>query len=101
MMSEYPHIKSGVYVLQLEHGKFYVGASTDIHRRVDGHDTVWTEEHLPISVHDIFPAKQEIKKLEREVTLMYMDMYGWKNVRGAGWTQKNMKNEPKALKQSS
>jgi len=101
MMSEYPHIISGVYVLRLEHGKFYVGASTDIHRRIDGHGTVWTKEHRPISVHDVFPAKHNIKELEREVTLMYMDMYGWENVRGAGWTQRDMDNKPRALRQSS
>lgn len=99
MMREHPHIESGVYVLRLEQGKFYVGASRNIQRRIENHNSVWTQKYKPESVDDVFPAKEQIKELEREVTLMYMKRYGWENVRGAGWTKTEMENKPKPLRE--
>lgn len=95
---KHPHINSGVYVLRLENGKFYVGASEDIHRRLSNHSAAWTQEHQPIEVEDVFPAHTGLKDLEREVTLMYMREHGWENVRGAGWTRVNMSNPPRVLR---
>lgn len=99
MITEHPHITSGVYVLRLEQGKFYVGASTNIQARVQNHDSVWTRKYEPIMVDDVFPAKEDIKDLEREVTLMYMRRHGWENVRGAGWTRAEMESKPKPLRE--
>lgn len=100
MEMSHPHINSGVYVLRLEDGKFYVGASQDFHQRLNNHSSAWTEEFEPVEVVDVFPAKDDLHELEREVTLMVMEEHGWENVRGAGWTQVNMSNPPRALREN-
>jgi predicted GIY-YIG superfamily endonuclease len=99
MQRQHPHINSGVYALRLEHGKFYVGASKDIDRRISNHKSEWTQIHKPKSLDNVFPAKHNLKDLEREVTLMYMREHGWEDVRGAGWTRVDMQNEPKPLRE--
>lgn len=98
LQTDYPHVDSGVYVLRLEGGKYYVGSSEDIHRRLSNHSSEWTKRYNPIEVVDTFPAYTGLKDLEREVTLMYMKEHGWENVRGAGWTKVDMKRPPKALR---
>ena len=35
----------------------------------------------------------------KEVTLEFMRKYGWENVRGYAWSQWNMKNTPRELRQ--
>ena len=34
----------------------------------------------------------------KEITLDYMKKYGWENVRGYAWSQWNMKNPPRELR---
>lgn len=101
MKNPHPYIDSGVYALLLDGENYYVGASTDIHRRLDEHEynrTAWTDMHNVISVDDIFPARCQLKRLEREVTIAYMEKYGWKSVRGAGWTEAELESEPIPLR---
>lgn len=95
---EHPHINSGVYVLRLEGGKFYVGESEDIYERVNNHSSAWTKEHRPIEIEEVFPAKEDLKQLEKEVTLMYMRRKGWRNVRGYAWTKRGMDRPPVPLR---
>lgn len=98
MKLKHPYIESGVYVLRLVAGKYYVGASENIQQRVEGHSSAWTRQYEPIEVDDVFPAKTDLHDLEREVTLMYMEEHGWQNVRGAGWTKVDMRNPPRELR---
>lgn len=93
-----PHVNSGVYVLLLEGSNFYVGMSRDIHQRLKGHSTAWTSKHEPLEIEEIFPAKKDLKQLEKEVTLMYMRDKGWENVRGYAWTEVDMSRPPKAIR---
>jgi hypothetical protein len=34
----------------------------------------------------------------KQITLLYMKKYGWQNVRGYAWSQRNMKTPPKELR---
>ena len=93
-----------VYVLRLEHGKFYVGASANVITRIHHHmdenknGTTWTKEHRPIGgmryingavelvpacVDAIYPMISPAD--EAWITLAYIEKYGIDSVRGGPW----------------
>jgi hypothetical protein len=76
-------LRSKVYVLALEHGKFYVGRCTNFPLRVkyhiEGRGAGWTRMYRPIASHAFFWGAEEE---EKAVTLHYMDVFGLDNVRG-------------------
>ena len=86
----------GVYILELENDRYYVGESRNIEHRVsrhfDGDGAVWTQDHPPVRVVDTQEVEDSTarKKLEREVTLLMMVKVGWRKVRGGGWTQREL-----------
>lgn len=85
-----------VYVLQLENGKWYVGKTSNVKRRVEemkmkGNE--WTQLYNIVALKEV----RENANL-KEVTLEYMRRYGWENVRGYAWSQWNMKYPPKELR---
>lgn len=77
-----------IYVLELEHGKYYVGKtnSADICLEQHLHDqeTQWTQYHQPIRLLDIFSNCDDFDLIK--YTLMYMDKYGIDNVRGGPYS---------------
>lgn len=88
-----------VYVLKLEHGKYYVGyAEGSVERRVDQHfngsGAAWTKRHKPVKV--LLIAEGE-KRKERAMTLACMKRGGWENVRGSAWTACDLANAPLEL----
>ena len=78
-----------VYVLKLEHGKWYVGESKDVAKRwgehKEGRGASWTKRYHPIILHEILPNCQQFD--EHRVTLKYMQKYGIENVRGGRFCQ--------------
>lgn len=76
-----------IYVLELENGKYYIGYSSRYKHRIqehfDGNGSSWTRLYKPVKVVETLKGA---KDTEREVTLRYMRVYGWENVRGAGYT---------------
>lgn len=90
------------YVLQLQNGKFYVGITDNIYQRLLDHKmrspsaAVWVREHGPVTrvVQIIRNAPPDAETL---LTLEFMDMFGYENVRGAGWCKLEMPNPPAAL----
>jgi len=81
----------GTYVLELVEGKYYVGFSDDMRRRItehfSGEGAKWTKRYRPINVVEIidngyFPD-------EKYYTLKYMHKYGINNVRGWEWCNVN------------
>jgi len=81
-----------IYVLKLEHDKYYIGCSDKmefrIQRHMKGNGSSWTKLYRPVCVLETLPGD---KIVERDVTLKYMQMHGWENVRGAGWTARTIK----------
>ncbi len=85
-----------VYILKLEHGKWYVGRSINVERRVKEmkeEGNTWTQMHKILGVGEVI-ENGDLK----QITLDYMRKYGWENVRGYAWSQWNMKNPPKELR---
>jgi cellular nucleic acid-binding protein len=78
-----------LYVLQLEDGKYYVGKTTDIKRRVEEHHkgkgSEWTKLHKPVKVLETRKVKDEHD--ENNTTKDLMKKYGVDNVRGGSYSQ--------------
>src|SRR5690554_2926957 len=83
-----------LYVLKLEHGKYYVGLTTQSNprRRIAKHKSgfagaAWTRLHEPIKTLELRDlgslTQEEADKIEEQTTLRYMKKHGYNNVRGA------------------
>ena len=84
-----------VYVWQLEDGKYYVGWSENLSRRMDEHilgeGAVWTKKHPPVAIVEIVRGNKDV---EKKKTLEYMKARGWENVRGGPWCSVEYKAIP-------
>jgi predicted GIY-YIG superfamily endonuclease len=78
---------TSIYVLQLEHGKFYVGESVDpvkaLEEHLEGLGPQWTQIHKPLRIHQTFQFKQH-DELDFYVKLA-MKEHGIEHVRGGSW----------------
>ena len=87
-----------VYTLELANGKFYVGYSDDIPKRMAEHflgrGAYWTRLNPPIKVLEVVPGNKE---LEAAKTIALMCRVGWRNVRGAAWCATEMRGMPLLL----
>lgn len=83
---------STLYILQLEHGKYYVGKTDDISRRYaehkDGMGSEWTKLHKPVKMLETRQIKSEDD--ETVVTKELMKKYGVDNVRGGAYCQREL-----------
>jgi hypothetical protein len=85
-----------VYLVKLEHGKYYVGyaegsAEKRIRQHFSGSGAAWTKRHKPVKV--LLIAEGD-KRKERAMTLACMKRGGWENVRGSAWTACNLAKAP-------
>ena len=87
-----------VYTLALEAGKFYVGYSEDVPRRIAEHwlqrGSHWTRTYKPLRVLEVVPGNRE---LEASKTIALMVEKGWRNVRGGPHCQVDMRSMPTAI----
>lgn len=78
-----------LYVLQLENGKYYVGKTDNIEKRLKQHQTgrgsSWTKLHNPIRIIEQRPLKDDFD--ETNTTKLYMKKFGIGNVRGGAYCQ--------------
>jgi predicted GIY-YIG superfamily endonuclease len=78
-----------LYVLQLEDGKYYVGKTTNLKRRVEEHSkgngSEWTWTYRPVKVLESRPLKDDHD--ENNTTKNMMKKYGIENVRGGTYCQ--------------
>jgi hypothetical protein len=93
--------KSYIYVLELEDNRYYVGRTCNFIQRMEEHFTdcgsLYTKKYKPIKIVEVNEEKSKYD--ERDKTLEYMDMYGWKNVRGYAWCSVELINKPKIKKE--
>jgi hypothetical protein len=79
--------KVNIYTLQLEGGKYYVGRSYNVPKRLNQHyngeGSVWTKKYKPIRLYEVFLNKTKFD--EDKYTLMYMSIFGVENVRGGSF----------------
>lgn len=74
---------------------YYIGITTDIANRIREHtykekkSATFTKKHEVVDVVEIkyigLTNSNYAKKVEREVTIQYMEKYLWKNVRGSDY----------------
>lgn len=85
-----------LYALQLEDHKYYIGitAKGNPYSRIKSHGDIWgarwTELHKPQSVMEIrdlgMTSKRLAEVMEQNLTMAYMSLYSYKNVRGGNLT---------------
>jgi len=80
--------KTNVYILQLEHGKYYVGSSCDVNQRykqhLEGKGSGWTRLFKPILTLKTISNCSVFD--EDKYTKETMAKYGINNVRGGSYT---------------
>jgi predicted GIY-YIG superfamily endonuclease len=78
-----------IYVLLLAEGKYYVGKTDNLSRRLQDHfngkGAVWTSLYTPIDCIDVRPMKSPFDELA--VTKEYMLKKGIENVRGGSYVR--------------
>jgi len=78
---------TNIYILKLQHGKYYVGKTNNIKQRkqqhINGTACSWTKKHPPILVEQIIPNASDFD--EDKYTKEYMAIYGIDNVRGGSY----------------
>ena len=78
-----------IYILQLEHNKYYVGKTKNINKRILNHfannGSEWTKKYKPIEIIDTFKSNDIFD--EEKHTLLTMDKYGIDNVRGGSYSK--------------
>ena len=85
---------TAIYILQLEHGKYYVGESKDPVKAMEEHreglGPFWTRIHKPVRMEAVFPFKpKEELDLYTKTT---MRKYGIENVRGGSFQDARLKD---------
>lgn len=84
---------TNIYVLKLESGKYYIGKTHDLLKRLKEHFTsynsaAWTKRYKPIYIDAVFHNADEFD--EDKITLKYIDQYGIENVRGGSFCDVNL-----------
>lgn len=90
------------YVLLLQNNKMYVGSTDNIYNRLLDHcqmsksSSVWVREHGPVR-RVVEVSRDCDRDDETYKTLEYMHLFGWTNVRGAGYCRSAMRAPPPQL----
>jgi GIY-YIG catalytic domain-containing protein/zinc knuckle protein len=76
-----------IYILQLEKGKYYVGKTGDVKRRIqqhrDGKGAYWTKKYQMLDVIDVIEHESD----EDKYVIDLMIQYGIQNVRGGSFSK--------------
>lgn len=81
-----------IYILKLEHDKYYVGKTTNIFKRLEDHisnsASVWTNTYKPKTIIGIHKNCDDYD--EDKFTIRMMADFGIKNVRGGSFVTKKL-----------
>ncbi len=76
-----------IYILKLEHGKYYIGKTNNPLFRLEEHfnsnGSEWTKIYKPLKILEIKKDCDDYD--EDKITIQYMDKYGIDNVRGGSF----------------
>lgn len=81
-----------IYVLELMNGKFYIGQTTNLKKRINEHrlgrGASWTNKYPPKKIVEIeeYPEGTNLYTYEDDKTIKYILLYGLYNVRGGQFT---------------
>jgi len=92
---EYDSVDSGIYILECEQDKYYVGQSKDMMRRLIQHryfrSVKWLKKFPPLKIYLLFLCDVEtLGYWEREYTRAMVWKFGISKVRGGSWTRVNL-----------
>jgi predicted GIY-YIG superfamily endonuclease len=83
--------KEGVFILLLQDNKYYIGYGVNLDKEIEKHykgmASEWTQKYKPIKTLKIIRTRrvEECK----DITLEFIEKYGWENVRGDCWNRIN------------
>ena len=84
-----------IYILKLEKGKYYVGKSNKLNKRLEDHfdsyGSAWTKKYKPVKVIETINNCDKFD--EDKYTLKYMERYGVHNVRGGSFCETKLDND--------
>ncbi len=84
--------KTNIYVLECQKGKYYIGKTNNIERRIEEHletrGSAWTRKYRPIKIIRII--ENQPLYMEDVITKEYMLKYGINNVRGGAYVQEKL-----------
>lgn len=89
-LQKYKHLenKSGVYIIKLQHNKYYIGSSHNIYRRLIQHwsksGSKWTCIFSPVELIS-WISTDDLIIMENLITKIYVSKYGYLNVRGGNF----------------
>lgn len=88
-------VSNVVYILKLEDDCWYVGTTSNFNYRLAQHNcgqgSKWTRAHKPVAIAEVLVGGTAVEKAK---TLEYMSRYGFKVVRGGGWCQMEIRDDP-------
>jgi predicted GIY-YIG superfamily endonuclease len=84
------------FVMELEHGKYFVGASQDPVKTLEEHREgltriTWTQIHRPIRLLSIVPVA--VKEQLDDYVCQWMREEGMENVRGGSWSDVRLRDK--------
>ena len=83
---------TNIYILKLQHGKYYVGKTDNIEKRkqqhINGTACSWTKKYKLILVEQIISNASDFD--EDKYTKEYMDKFGIDNVRGGSYVTEEL-----------
>jgi predicted GIY-YIG superfamily endonuclease len=84
-----------IYILKLEKGKYYIGKSNKLKKRIadhfDSYGSGWTKKYKPVKVIETINNCDKFD--EDKYTLKYMEKYGVNNVRGGSFCEIKLDND--------
>ena len=86
-----------VYILSLEQGKYYVGKTKNLTKRIEVHQagrgSEWTKKY-PLLKENPYETFLDCDNFDEDkITIKYMDKFGRHNVRGGSFTQVKLPQE--------
>ena len=81
-------ITTNIYILKLVDNKYYVGKSDNVEKRfidhIKGYGSAWTKKYEPIKIEEIITNASKYD--EDKYVKIYMEKYGFDNVRGGAYS---------------